>query len=240
MNPEQNKLLGLLNDSAVRGVLHYLNDSRDRKVSFFQIGGNDGKRGDPVNSFCKRYSWSGIIAEPVPQYFARLEDEYQFNSGVRCVNVAVSSSEGVLGIFYVPFEDVPSERPWEQGLASLSRDHLIDNGVHEERIKVVDVPVAPSNVILSQCQCFTLNLLVVDVEGHEEVILESFPWEKYMPEVVIFESKHLGNESHGSLSDSLKTLGYSLFKLLNDTICIRKAPAFIVSYLTDLQRFSKQ
>jgi FkbM family methyltransferase len=238
MNLDNKQTLGALNDSAIRSVLYHLNDQFGSKVTFFQIGGNDGKRGDPINSFAKRYTWSGVIAEPVPEYFERLINEYEFSLNIYCHNVAISNSDGQLEIFFVKFADVPRDRPWEQGLASLDKQHLLNNNVATDRITSTIVPVKTSDQILGEYKGIFLNLLVVDVEGHEEQILSSFPWERYMPECIIFESKHIDYTVHNIICDNLKSLGYSAFKLLNDTIAIRRCPLSLSTYLNDLQRVS--
>ena len=239
MTPEVKQLLGRFNDAAIRSLFSYLNERHDGRITFIQIGGNDGKRGDPVNSFCKRYSWKGIIAEPVPEYFSKLSIEYQDSAGVSCENVAISSKSGELKIYFVPFSEVPIDKPWEQGLASLDRAHLLQNGVREDRIHEVVVPVLTVSDLLSRYPAINISLVVIDVEGHEAEILSSFPWEETVPECVLFESKHLSDDEHAKVTESLKKFGYSNYRMINDTICLQKPPQWLGVHLTEIQRLSK-
>jgi hypothetical protein len=71
MSTDLKAALGKLNDAAIRSVLSYLNENYRSQISFIQFGANDGKRGDPINAFAKRHSWSGLVVEPVPEYFSR-------------------------------------------------------------------------------------------------------------------------------------------------------------------------
>ena len=239
MSPEVKQLLGRLNDAAIRSLFSYLNERHDSRITFLQIGGNDGKRGDPVNSFCKRFSWKGVIAEPVPEYFEKLSREYQDSAGVYCENVAISSKSGEMTIYFVPFSEVPSEKPWEQGLASLDREHLLQNGVGQDRIREATVPVLSVSNLLDRYKAINLSLVVIDVEGHEAEILNSFPWEDTVPECVVFESKHLSDDEHLKAAEMLKKFGYSNFRMLNDTVCIQRPPQWLNVHLTEMQRLSK-
>jgi hypothetical protein len=46
-----------------------------RAATFVQIGSNDGTTGDPLRTFTEANDWSGLLVEPVPYVFARLQRE---------------------------------------------------------------------------------------------------------------------------------------------------------------------
>ena len=62
------------------------------EVKFVQVGGNDGVLADPINRFIKTRNWKGIIAEPIPEYFEKLTENYKDNNSVKLVNVAIDEN----------------------------------------------------------------------------------------------------------------------------------------------------
>jgi hypothetical protein len=62
-----------------------------------------------------------------------------------------------------------------------------------------------------------LNLLVIDIEGYEDVIISSIDFNILKPQMIFFESQHLGNSTE-SVRHLLKHNDYSLLDLENDTV----------------------
>jgi hypothetical protein len=47
-------------------LLYVLNQQRGGKVSFVQIGANDGVQEDPCYPWINRFPWKGVLVEPQP------------------------------------------------------------------------------------------------------------------------------------------------------------------------------
>src|SRR4051812_22410129 len=67
-----------------------------RKVSFVQIGAHDGKRWDLIHDFIKRDGWSGLFVEPLPKYFAALQENYRGRPGLRFERAAIADEDGAI------------------------------------------------------------------------------------------------------------------------------------------------
>ncbi len=48
-------------------------DSALPRVTFVQIGANDGVWNDPIEPYLRGEKWRGVLVEPVPYVFARLK-----------------------------------------------------------------------------------------------------------------------------------------------------------------------
>ena len=48
---------------------------RGRRLSFVQIGANDGVTGDPIRRFILEFGWSGVLVEPQLEIFEAAAEE---------------------------------------------------------------------------------------------------------------------------------------------------------------------
>src|ERR1700709_1800114 len=67
---------------------------------FVEIGANDGQAFDQVGPLAREHGWRGVMVEPVPHIFTRLQQTYADQPGVRCENVAVADREGTLPFYH--------------------------------------------------------------------------------------------------------------------------------------------
>lgn len=83
-------------------VFEQLSKSRD-EVLFLQIGSNDGISGDPLYRFINDYNWKGILVEPVPFLFEKLERNYiDKKENLIFLNIAISAeNEGQKDFFSI-------------------------------------------------------------------------------------------------------------------------------------------
>ena len=65
-------------------------------------------------------------------------------------------------------------------------------------------------------------LLVIDVEGHEKLILESIDFEMVKPDVIIYEHAHMSYDTHRILHRLLTNFGYSIYLDKYDTVAVIK------------------
>ena len=77
-----------------------------------------------------------------------------------------------------------------------------------------------------------INLLNIDVEGHEIEVLLSNNWEKYVPEWIIIEVFHTSIESlpQYEFNKYLKRKGYSCIHILDNSIILKKCNDDIYNY----------
>lgn len=124
---------------------------------------------------------------------------------------------------------------WLTEVASLSAHHLLKHqGFLRQTEKLCTIcsrtlgRTLPGNC-LSQvirknmrktemnCFCFErelraqrtpVSLLVVDAEGHDDKVLEQYPWGEWSPFRVVYEQTHIGETRHVKTMKLLRSLGY--------------------------------
>ena len=61
---------------------------------FVEIGSNDGERSDHLRPFILSRRWSGIMVEPVPYIFERLQRNYGGTDRIVLANLAIADRDG--------------------------------------------------------------------------------------------------------------------------------------------------
>ncbi len=166
-------------DLMVENLLH--------RVEFFiDIGAHDGISGSNTFYFALRGA-RGICFEPVRWTFQKLESLYALNRRVQCRNSGISDIAGETEIVAADFL---SYLPNTLDEAQLSTHPPRETRV--EKIKLCTFPQAIAGLNVPQ----TIDLLSIDVEGHELNVLRSIPLDQYRFRAIVLET-HL--EENGLL-----------------------------------------
>ena len=162
---------------------------------FIQIGAKDGKRLDPIYKYVIRYSWRGVLVEPVSIWFNKLLKTYKDYPKLKFKNVAICDEDGEKQ-FYKIRSDNWYLRLIGGSLSSFSLETILK---HAWR------PGLRSNIVKTTISCMSLeslireydikkiNLLVVDTEGYDFNILKQIDFVKIKPMSVFYEHKHLSD-----------------------------------------------
>lgn len=221
---------------AVRDFLRYYarrKQQLQQRVFCFQVGANDGKINDPVHVYFRDYGWSGLLVEPLVDVFQNeLKATYAGNPRVTLENVALAQTEGHLPFYRVAI----SKSRWATGLSGFRRDSIqahIDNGYiqrHAQQegvaipddpgklIEVIQVPTIRMDQLLARHSITHFDVLCVDTEGFDFEILKLVDFERYKPEVILFESKNLADGDYAQAKDLLSRHGYFLHWDRGDTL----------------------
>jgi len=92
----------------------------------------DGELADPIYRYMHEYGWSGLLVEPLPDLFERLQHTYRAVQGrIRFANVAVTDPEQKCEMIRVPPALVDSgEAPdWALGVSSFFDSRSAVGGV---------------------------------------------------------------------------------------------------------------
>src|SRR5262249_14326354 len=149
------------------------------RAFFIEIGSNDGEQHDHLRPFILAGDWRGIMVEPVPYIFERLQRSYGRRSDrIALVNAAVAEEGGRLPFFHV--RDASAEErallpDWYDGIGSFSRDavlaHVTDIADIDERIVRAEVTALTFESLCSRHGVDEVDLLVIDTEGYDWRIL---------------------------------------------------------------------
>lgn len=202
-------------------ILRLLDRERD-PVRFIEIGANDGDSFDPLAPFVAGSGWHGLMVEPVPHVFARLERNHGDNPRLQLVNAAVAAADGSRTIHHLRARAThPALPPWADAIASFDRDHVL-----RELEAVPDPePLLTSTVV--DCLSFetlcerhgveTIDLLLIDAEGADLEILETIDLDRRRPRVLVYEHHHLGERERAGCERRLSEAGYTLVAEALDT-----------------------
>ena len=188
--------------------------TRRKRITFVQIGANDGKSRDNVFGLAKRFKWKGLLVEPVPHLFSALKDNYRGSEEIICECVAIANEDGELTLYRLNNKEglprLPSEADF---LGSFFKDvimrhsHLVPNiGDY-----LISQPVRACRLmpLLAKHSIQKIDLLMVDVEGFDYQVLKQADLQLLGPELIIYESKHLSDHDKIAAQKFLSDNGYS-------------------------------
>lgn len=199
--------------------------SRDPNFFFVQVGANDGIRDDALRPCVLKYRLSGVLIEPLPDLFAKLQHNYEEVPGLHFENCAVGANSGQATIYRIrEGAPVPDHA---HGMASFSRSHLtarkhgipgLDDHVVETTIAVRTLPE-----ILAKHGNRPVSLLMIDTEGYDAEIVKMALDSGLRPAVIIYEHLHLPIATQADTLRRLKSEGYRFQEIGFDTYAMRAA-----------------
>lgn len=193
------------------------------EVFFLQIGANDGFHFDPIEPFVASGKWHGILVEPVPFLFERLTARYAGRSDLMFENCAIASADGTRKFYYVrPVGDATDK--WGGGIGSFSLAHVLkyapmipDLG---KRIEPVQVQCLSLVSLLAKHQVNHLDAFVVDVEGFDWQVIQTIPFERIRPTLLMYEHEHLKPDADAACVAMLKGQGYRILRRHSNSLGI--------------------
>src|SRR5262249_6388096 len=141
-----------------------------RRVHFVQIGAFDGVAGDPIRPLMlENEGWTGVMVEPHPDAFARLQQNYVAQSQrLKFLNAAISDEPGERTLFYIS----EAEREalglpdWAREIPSFDPDHLSKH-FPQAKLARQSVRTTTFEEAASLLPEGAVDVVVIDTEGHE-------------------------------------------------------------------------
>ena len=177
---------------------------------FVQIGANDGVRFDDLYRFVTNQLCSGIVVEPLPDAFARLQANYADYPRILPINKAIHESAGVLSLYRVNPAALSRYAGWASGIASFDRDHLLRLDIAAADVSAVEVQCRPLMKLLEETSMLDADLLQIDTEGYDAAILRMLDYSRCRPRLIKFEHKSLSAGEHTDALAWLRTYGYRI------------------------------
>ena len=199
-------------------------------VSVLVIGANDGPSTDPIFPLMHEHPhWRGTFVEPVPYLFEKLRQNYAAHAGCRFANVAISTTAGALRFHYVSPEarkEHPEFPTWVEQLGTFDKSIILDalEGRLEPYIVELDIKAITLAELLAREQITTIDVLMIDTEGHDWKILPQLDLQRYKPGVILFESCFLSPQDRAAARRFLEPF-YRIKDLGKDYFCSRKPAA---------------
>jgi FkbM family methyltransferase len=166
---------------------------RDTPRGFFvEVGANDPQK-DSQSWHLEQQGWTGILIEPVPELAAELKRVRK----AQVFEVACSSPEQAGKVL----------RLHVAGPFSSFDPNLAVTGMRAER--TVEVKVCTLDAVLVEGGATApLDLLSVDVEGHELEVLRGFDFARWKPRLILLEDHVSGLDKHRFM----RRAGYTLMR----------------------------
>lgn len=193
-------------DLAVRAT------SADNSDFFFvQIGANDGIRHDPLRELVQELGLKGLLVEPLPDIFEDLKHNYASEPQLMFKNAAVSSGEETIELARFR-SDVPGDDSLHS-LASAEVDRIRQlayaHGL-EDYVEHVEVPCVTFETLIDEFDVDRVDMLVIDVEGHEWELLQAAFDTGLRPKIIFIEFLHLSFADRLDAEAALTKHGYAI------------------------------
>jgi len=148
--------------------------------TFVEVGAYDGETISNTSGLAD-LGWAGLYVEPVPRFAHACAERHATNKRVRVANCAVGTKVGLVDIYVgegLSTElqeqvDVYAQIEWMEGVHTGERIRVPEFRLDQ---LLVEARVDPH-----------FELLVVDVEGSEDAVFDSFSLDAWRPYVLIVE-----------------------------------------------------
>jgi len=188
------------------------------KLTFVQIGANDGVMNDPIYKFnmANKSRVSGYVLEPLPDIYQRLVINYENSPDIIPVNLAIHNSEKEMVLHRVKPEYAEKSHSFAGGIASFNSEHwvkttLIPNEDCMEGVKVKCITFQDFIETRNLCE---LDLLIIDTEGYDYDILMAIDFSLIKPRMIRFEhgvrNNIMPSDKFMALCQSLNKNGYQV------------------------------
>lgn len=196
------------------------------EMTFVQIGSNDGRKHDPIHAtVMTQAGWRGVLVEPVPYVFKRLQATYADEPRFILENVAIAASSGSADFFHL--KEAADRRglpDWYDELGSFFKDVVLKHKSAipdiEQRLQVTQVPCLRFEELCARNGITQVGLLHIDTEGYDFEIIKSIDFERHRPRLLIYEHKHLNDQDRAACRSYLEALGYTCVSERQDTWCV--------------------
>lgn len=150
--------------------------------TFIEIGAYDGY--SHSNTYClSKLGWKGVYIEPIPAFAQACSQRHSFNPNITVVNSAISSDKEYLDFFVANTLTTSSETQFK---AYLEIDWA-KNDINKFYQGKLRVPSIRLDTLLNKLKINKIDVLVIDTEGTELDVLNSFDLNILSPKLIICE-----------------------------------------------------
>lgn len=192
-------------------VAHEL--ARNPRMTFLQIGAFDGVGQDDLRELVTVHDLRGVLVEPQPAAFARLQHTYRHQRQVTLLEAAIAETEGTRDLF--------CHRSHASMAASFDRNHLKKHGISDRDIVAQPVPCHTVASALRAAGLDSVDMIQIDAEGYDWPIIRSIDFTRIRPRVLRFEYRHLPDADADECIAHLASYGYRFILESHDIIAVR-------------------
>lgn len=162
-----------------------------RKPDIIQIGCKDGL--DHFTPLLKTNEYNGLLFEPTPYWFAKLNKTYANCDKLKIYNQALCDTEGRVQMFWVnPDKHGENVPEWYYGHSSIHYKHAPGHewGI-QNTSELITVDATRLDRVLENHPNFSVDVYVSDTEGNDIPILRQLDFQKHKPYIFHIESNKI-------------------------------------------------
>lgn len=179
---------------------------------YVDIGAHDGVTDSNTKYFEEKYGFTGICVEPHSVYYQRLKVN---RPKAKCLNYAVWDKSGETVDFH------------ETSPGGWSR---VGGGGEFSTVKISHPETKTLNDILCEYDvCSKIDLMSVDVEGHERHVFDGFTLEDYNPRIVIVEDLSHKGQYDDCFKEYYPVYGWKQGKRGSNVIYCREQSDYVIA-----------
>jgi FkbM family methyltransferase len=182
------------------------------RMTFLQIGAFDGVGEDDLRELIHTHKLRGVLVEPQPAAFARLQQTYRNQHQVTLLQAAIAESEDT--------RDLYCHRGHASMSASFDRKHLRKHGILDQDIVVQPVPCHTVESALRSAGLANVDLIQIDAEGYDWPIIRSMDFILIKPRMLRFEYRHMPDADADACLAHLASHGYRFILESHDIIAV--------------------
>jgi FkbM family methyltransferase len=202
-------------DSPLAFVVAELGRSAD-EFFFVQIGAFDGISDGWFRELIVNNRWHGILVEPQPEAFRRLQQTYADQPQLKFRNVAIGRAAGEATMYTL--------RTGASQVTSFDYQHLVRHLKRTADIIPIRVPCLTLHELLAEAGFRCLDLLQIDAEGFDAEIIRSIDFGALKPSIIRYEHRNLLSRDHDRLLEMLAGQGYRFILEDGNTIaCLTRS-----------------
>lgn len=215
-------------------LMNAVHDHHGGRVFVLEVGSGTGATGLPFLPRFRDDGWSGLLIEPHPTTFARLETLHADSDRVAVLNLGISDIAANLVLYALSPEAEARLPRLPRSRASLLRDRIAAPGTTDDDILGVEVPFLRMDSVLEELGIDSAQLVAINVGGHEEQVLRSFDLAALDPSLVVVESTP-GTAAADACIAALNSAGLGVFRVGDHLVGL--APGRLAVPLEELLSF---
>ena len=197
----------------------------ERPFSLLQIGAFDGQKNDFVRGVLGSGRVQATLVEPEPDAFEALQRGLGDHPQVQLRNLAVAAQGGQIDFYRVKSEHRGLDPNCHQysGLSPLvirkQMSHLVPDV--EELIERIRVPAQTYAELIADLGDPPPDVVLIDTEGFDAEVVSQVLRQRPLPEIIVFEIRHIERAELWHVYESLFEAEYKLHECFPDAVAVR-------------------
>ena len=187
--------------------VQFLMAVRGEDINFIQVGANDGEYGDPLRKYILKYPWRGILVEPQPDIFAKLQENYAaIKDRLIFENVAIAKDVSIITMYKAPGNH---PNAYQASVVSINPKAVARQlALRPQQLERLLVPCTSLDNMIKKYRMPQIDILQIDAEGCDYDIIRSLDLSEISPLIVQFEHGQLATREITRAVDYLTSHGY--------------------------------